>query len=253
VTLDDVLIFAGLKGPPEPTTTADEEGGMEPMPEGTVPFTTMQRAVSANMEATLSVPVFRVSRDISMVNFESLYARLKPKGVTVSALLSKCVARAVRHHPVINSSYDPKGGTTFNPSINIAMAVALNGGLITPVLKSPHLRSPEDLGSDWKDLLTKARSGTLSPSDYNTGTFAISNLGMYGVTTFDAILPPGMGSILAVGGTRDEVVRDPQAGMGIRFDRRCTVTITCDHRNIYGSDAAEFLRTLKGIVESGEI
>jgi pyruvate dehydrogenase E2 component (dihydrolipoamide acetyltransferase) len=119
------------------------------MPEGLVPFTGMQRAVSNNMVATLDCPVFRASREIEMDAFNELYQSVKAKGVTVSALLAKAVAKAIEKHPIINSSFRQEG-TFFNRDINIAMAVAIDGGLITPVLKYANERDVLDLGENWK-------------------------------------------------------------------------------------------------------
>jgi pyruvate dehydrogenase E2 component (dihydrolipoamide acetyltransferase) len=96
----------------------------------------------------------------------------------------------------------------------------------------------------------KAKTGTLSPAEYQSGTFTISNLGMFGVSQFDAILPPGQGSILAIGGTQEVVVPDKRAVLGLKIVKKMTVTLTCDHRPIYGADAALFLRTLADIMEN---
>jgi len=249
VTLTDVQIATGEKKPARKSASKPGQAVVE-MPEGVVPFTGMQRAVSNNMEATLSTPVFRASREIRMDNFNALYKDVKPKGVTVSALLAKAVAMAVEKHPIINSSYDPNGGTVFNKDINIAMAVAIDGGLITPTLKYANERNIFELGEDWKSLVGKAKSGTLAPDDYNSGTFTISNLGMFGVSQFDAILPVGQGCILAIGATQEKVVPDKQAVLGLKTINAMTITLTCDHRQIYGADAALFMKTLADIMEN---
>lgn len=243
VTLDDVKIATGEKKPPSKRKAKPGQEVVE-LPEGLVPFTGMQRAVSNNMEATLTTPVFRASREIIMDNFNALYQSVKPKGVTVSALLAKAVAMAVEKHPIINSSYDPSGGTVYNKDINIAMAVAIDGGLITPTLKYANERDIFELGEDWKELVGKAKTGTLAPDEYNSGTFTISNLGMFGVSQFDAILPVGQGCILAVAATQEKVVPDKQAVLGLKTINAMTVTLTCDHRQIYGADAALFMKTL---------
>jgi pyruvate dehydrogenase E2 component (dihydrolipoamide acetyltransferase) len=101
-----------------------------------------------------------------------------------------------------------------------------------------------------QELVGKAKTGTLSPAEYQSGTFTISNLGMFGVSQFDAILPPGQGSILAIGGTQEVVVPDKRAVLGLKIVKKMTVTLTCDHRPIYGADAALFLRTLADIMEN---
>ena len=138
----------------------------------------------------------------------------------------------------------------FKKDINIAMAVAIDGGLITPTLMYANERPVKEIADNWKELVGKAKSGTLSPAEYTTGTFTISNMGMFGVTQFGSLLPVGQGGILAVGATQDMVVPDNAAVLGMKKVRKMTVTLTADHRQIYGSDAAMFLKTLKNIMEN---
>ena len=247
VTLDDVKAATGEAKPKRKVAV----GGSAPveMPSGLVPFTGMQRAVSNNMVATLTTPVFRASRDIGMDKFNALYRSVKEKGVSVSALLAKAVALAIEKHPIMNSQFSEEG-TVFVPDINIAMAVAIDGGLITPTLKYANERPVTELAENWKELVGKARSSTLSPDEYNSGTFTISNMGMFGVNQFDAILPPGQGGILAVAGTREVIEPDAQAVLGLKKTQKMTVTLTCDHRQIYGADAALWLKTLADIMEN---
>jgi pyruvate dehydrogenase E2 component (dihydrolipoamide acetyltransferase) len=246
VTADDVMIATGEKKPTRKASSPSAAAAVE-MPEGLVPFTGMQRAVSNNMVATLDCPVFRASREIEMDAFNELYHSVKSKGVTVSALLAKAVAKAIEKHPIINSSFREEG-TYFNKDINIAMAVAIEGGLITPVLKYANERDVLDLGENWKELVGKAKSGTLSPDEYNSGTFVISNMGMFGVSQFDAILPKGLGGILAVAGTQEYIVPCKKSVLGMKKISKMTVTLTCDHRQIYGADAALFLKTLNEVM-----
>lgn len=250
VTADDVKMATGEKKAERKRTVPGEE--VIELPSGFTPFTGMQKAVSNNMEATLPVPVFRTSREIVMDGFDSLYQKLKPQGVTVSALLAKAVALAVEKHPIINSSYSSKegGGIEYNPDINIAMAVSIDGGLITPTLKYANERSVVELGENWKELVGKARTGGLAPDDYQSGTFTISNMGMFGVTEFGAILPPGQGGILAIGATQEHIVPCKQAVLGMKKIKKMTVTLTADHRQIYGADSALFLKTLADIMEN---
>jgi pyruvate dehydrogenase E2 component (dihydrolipoamide acetyltransferase) len=251
VTVDDVKIATGEKKPEKKKAA---KGAAEPveLPEGLVPFTGMQRAVSKNMEATLSTPEFRVSREIEMDAFNALYAKMKPKGVTVSALLAKAVALAIEKYPVINSSYTPQG-TVFNADINIAMAVAIDGGLITPTLKNANEKNILEIGENWKELVQKAKEGRLAPDEYNSGTFTISNLGMFGVSQFDAILPSGAGGILAIGGTSEYIVPCNKAVLGMKKISKMTVTLTADHRTIYGADAALFLKEFNEIMGSPDV
>lgn len=247
VTAKDVRIATGEEKEVRKTT----KKGVEEveLPDGLEPFTAMQRGVSKNMEATLSTPVFRCSRDIQMDEFNSFYQKMKPKGVSVSSLLAKAVALAVEKHPIINSGYHPDGGIIWKKDINVAMAVAIDGGLITPTLKYANEKDILELGQDWRTLVEKAKSNSLTPDEYTTGTVTISNLGMFGVNQFDAILPKGTGSILAIGATREVVVPDKQAVLGLKVINQMTVTLTCDHRQIYGADGAMFMQTLAKIME----
>lgn len=248
VTVDDVKIATGEKKSDRKQTAGKVNEGVE-LPNGPVPMTGMQRAVSNNMVATLSIPEFRVSRDIEMDKFDNLYQKLKPKGVSVSALLAKAVALAIEKHPIINSSFD-NNNIVYKSDINIAMAVAIDGGLITPTILYANERDVVDIAENWKDLVNKAKTGSLKPEEYNSGTFTISNMGMFGVTQFGAILPQGQGGILAIGATQEVIVPDSQAVLGLKKVKKMTVTLTCDHRQIYGADAALFLKTFADIMEN---
>ena len=208
----------------------------------------MQKAVAKNMEATLEVPIFRVSREIVTDKFDTLYAQLKPKGVSVSAMLAKAVAMTLQKHPVVNAAY-VEGGINYHKDINVAMAVAIDGGLITPTIIGAQNMDIYSIGRKWRELVDKAKEKKLSPAEYNSGTFTISNLGMFGVQQFDAILPPGTGSILAIAASTPKVIQDKTSGQLIS-KKSMTVTITCDHRHIYGADAAEFLKDLADLLEN---
>lgn len=224
-----------------------------PLPAGAaagevVPFNTLQQAVVNNMVASLAVPTFHVEYSIVTDALDQLYKQVKSKGVTMTALLAKAVAVTLRQHPLVNASCAPQG-IQYSSAINIAVAVAMpGGGLITPVLQQADQMDLYSLSRTWKDLVARARSKQLQPDEYSTGTFTLSNLGMFGVNSFDAILPPGQGSILAIGGSKPQVVADAQGMMGVK--RLMNVNITCDHRVIYGADAAAFLKDLAELIET---
>ncbi|MBW4641620.1 MAG: 2-oxo acid dehydrogenase subunit E2 [Goleter apudmare HA4340-LM2] len=212
------------------------------------PLTTFQNAVVRNMVATLSVPVFRVGYTITTDGLDKLYKQIKSKGVTMTALLAKAVAVTLQKHPLINASYSDQG-IVYHSDINISVAVAMDdGGLITPVLKNADLVDIYSLSRTWKSLVERARSKQLQPDEYNSGTFTLSNLGMFGVDTFDAILPPGQGSILAIGASRPQVVATADGLFGVR--QQMQVNITSDHRMIYGAHAAAFLQDLAQLIET---
>ncbi|CAN0928243.1 Dihydrolipoyllysine-residue acetyltransferase component 5 of pyruvate dehydrogenase complex, chloroplastic [Linum grandiflorum] len=212
-----------------------------------VPFTTMQGAVSRNMLESLAVPTFRVGYTITTDALDALYKKIKSKGVTMTALLAKATALALAKHPVVNSSCRDGNSFTYNSSINVAVAVAIDGGLITPVLQDADKVDIYSLSRKWKELVDKARAKQLQPQEYNTGTFTLSNLGMFGVDRFDAILPPGTGAIMAVGASQPTAVGTKDGRIGIK--NQMQVNVTADHRVIYGADLAAFLQTLAQIIE----
>ncbi|XP_049385920.1 dihydrolipoyllysine-residue acetyltransferase component 5 of pyruvate dehydrogenase complex, chloroplastic-like [Solanum stenotomum] len=135
----------------------------------TVPFTTMQNAVSRNMVESLAVPTFRVGYTITTNALDALYKKVKSKGVTMTALLAKATALALVKHPVVNSSCRDGKSFTYNSSINIAVAVAIDGGLITPVLQDADKVDLYSLSRKWKELVDKARAKQLQPHEYTTG------------------------------------------------------------------------------------
>jgi len=213
-----------------------------------VPLNTLQNAVVRNMVASLQVPTYHVGYTITTDNLDKLYKQIKSKGVTMTALLAKAVAVTLQKHPLVNASYSEQG-IQYHAAINIAVAVAMDdGGLITPVLQNADQMDIYSLSRNWKDLVERSRLKQLQPQEYNSGTFTLSNLGMYGVDRFDAILPPGQGSILAIGASRPQVVATEGGMMGVR--RQMQVNITCDHRIIYGAHAAAFLQDLAKLIET---
>lgn len=269
VTADDVEAFKGGKVVAAPAVVAASGASATPaaapssapaaaattvsqLAGTTVPFTGMQVAVSKNMLESLKVPEFRVAMKVETDALDALYKRVKPKGVTMSALLAKACGVALAKHPVMYAACTADGlGMTYNANVNVAMAVAMpDGGLITPVLKNADQTDLYQLSRNWGDLVKRARSKELKPDEYNSGTFTISNLGMFGVETFGAILPPGTAAILAVGGSLPTVVADAQGRIAVR--KVMQLNLTADHRIVYGADAATFLQTLKAIIEDPE-
>ena len=107
-----------------------------------------------------------------------------------------------------------------------------------------------DLSDSWRDLVAKAKAGSLKPEEYTTGTFTISNLGMMNVDQFDSILPSGQGAILAIASSKAAIVEIPNALTGLGIEKRMTVTLTCDHRIISGADAATFLKDFAANLEA---
>ncbi|KAB8317711.1 2-oxo acid dehydrogenase subunit E2 [Tolypothrix campylonemoides VB511288] len=225
---------------PTPVSTA--------VPGQIVPLTTLQNAVARNMVASLSVPVIHIGYTITTDALDKLYKQIKSKGVTMTALLAKAVAVTLQKHPLLNASYSEQG-IVYHSNINVAVAVAMDdGGLITPVLQNADNMDIYSLSRDWKSLVERARAKKLQPEEYNSGTFTVTNLGMFGVDRFDAILPPGQGSILAIGASRPQVVATADGLFGVK--QQMQVNITCDHRIIYGAHAAAFLQDLAKLIET---
>ena len=214
----------------------------------TVPFNTLQQAVNRNMETSLAVPCFRVGYTIKTDKFEEFYKQIKPRGVTMTALLAKAVGLTLAHHPQVNSAFSATG-MSYPKEINVAVAVAMeDGGLITPVLRNTDKTDLIELSQKWSDLVNRSRSKQLQPDEYSTGTFTLSNLGMFGVDRFDAILPPGTGAILAVAASLPSVVAGQDGSISVK--RQMQVNLTADHRVIYGADGASFLRDLANLLET---
>ncbi|MEB3307456.1 MAG: dihydrolipoamide acetyltransferase family protein [Cyanobacteriota bacterium] len=219
-------------------------------PGESVAFNTLQNAVNRGMNASLAVPCFRVGYTITTTRLDSFYKQVKSKGVTMTALLAKAVAVTLARHPQVNAATSADGSAmTYPASVNVAVAVAMDdGGLITPVLADADKTDIYSLARAWADLVARARSKQLQPDEYSTGTFTLSNLGMFGVDRFDAILPPGTGAILAVAASRPSVVASKDGS--IRVASQMQVNLTCDHRTIYGADAAAFLKDLAQLIET---
>ena len=238
-------IVAGAGAPAVPTAQAGNSFGA---PGETVAFNTLQAAVNRNMEASLAVPCFRVGYTITTDKLDVFYKQVKPKGVTMTALLAKAVAVTLARHPQVNAA-TTAAGMAYPADVNVAVAVAMeDGGLITPVLRQADRTDLYEMSRQWADLVKRSRSKQLQPEEYSTGTFTLSNLGMFGVDRFDAILPPGTGAILAVAASRPTVVAGKDGSISVK--RQMQVNLTADHRVIYGADGAAFLKDLAELIET---
>lgn len=241
-------VAASIAAPVAPAVSAGSAIPAAALAGEIAPFNTLQHAVNRNMVASLQVPTYHVGYTITTDALDVLYKQVKSKGVTMTALLAKAVAVTLKKHPLLNACYAEQG-IQYRSQINIAVAVAMpDGGLITPVLRTADQSDLYSMSRNWKDLVERSRAKQLQPDEYSTGTFTLSNLGMFGVDRFDAILPPGQGSILAIGASRPQVVATKDGLMGVK--QQMQVNITCDHRIIYGADAAAFLQDLAKLIET---
>ena len=217
-------------------------------PGETVAFNTLQQAVNRSMVASLTAPCFHVGYTITTDKLDAFYKKVKGKGVTMTALLAKAVGVVLARHPQVNAT-TTDAGMLYPAAVNVAVAVAMeDGGLITPVLANTDSTDIYSLARNWADLVARARSKQLKPEEYSTGTFTLSNLGMFGVDRFDAILPPGTGAILAVAASRPTVVAAKDGSISVK--NQMQVNLTCDHRTIYGAHAAAFLKDLAQLIET---
>jgi pyruvate dehydrogenase E2 component (dihydrolipoamide acetyltransferase) len=177
-----------------------------------------------------------------------LNAELVGDGIKLSVndLLVKACAAALRAHPGINVSF--AGDKILqHHDVNIGIAVALDAGLIVPVIQGADAKSLGRISSESRELIGKARAGTLGGPDLTGGTFTISNLGMFGIDQFTAVINPPEAAILAVGATTRSVV-EHEGEITVRSTMRLTLSI--DHRALDGATAAAFLATLRGVLEA---
>jgi len=214
----------------------------------------MRKTIAARLtEAKQTVPHFYLRRDIqldALMAFRAqLNKQLEPRGVKLSVndFIIKACALALQQVPDANAVWAGDKVFKLKPS-DVAVAVAIEGGLFTPVLKDAEMKSLSALSAEMKDLATRAKDRKLAPHEYQGGSFAISNLGMFGIDNFDAVINPPHGAILAVGaGVKKPVVKaDGELGVAIVM----SVTLSVDHRVIDGALGAELLNSIKDNLEA---
>ena len=214
----------------------------------------MRKTIAARLtEAKQTVPHFYLRRDIqldALMAFRAqLNKQLEPRGVKLSVndFIIKACALALQEVPDANAVWAGDKVFKLKPS-DVAVAVAIEGGLFTPILKDAEMKSLSALSAEMKDLAARARDRKLAPHEYQGGSFAISNLGMFGIDNFDAVINPPHGAILAVGaGTKKPVVNtDGELGIATVM----SVTLSVDHRVIDGALGAELLNAIKSNLEA---
>ena len=222
----------------------------EPSPADATPVGRLWRIMAERVsQAWTSIPHFYLIREANASTLAawrtSAQAR-SPVKVTYSDLLVKLVAAALRRHPRLNASWQA-GTLVPNLDINIGVAVAVEDGLVVPVIHRADELGVGALAERRAELVKKAQAGKLAPADLSGGTFTLSNLGMYGVDAFNAIVHPPQAAILAVGRIADRVVA--LAGQPV-VQPMLTLSLSCDHRVVDGARAAQFLKTLAEMVEA---
>ncbi|MHC2992408.1 pyruvate dehydrogenase [Pontibacter sp. HJ8] len=210
----------------------------------------MRKVIARRLaESKFSAPHFYLTMEIDMD--KAMEARVSinevsPVKVSFNDLVIKAAAAALRQHPAVNSSW-LGDKIRYNKQINIGVAVAVEEGLLVPVVRNADFKSLSAIAAEVKDLGGKAKSKKLQPSDWEGNTFTISNLGMFGIEEFTAIINPPDACIMAVGGIKQTpVVRDGQ----IRIGNVMKVTLSCDHRVVDGAVGSAFLQTFKNLLEN---
>ena len=219
-----------------------------------IPLDGMRKTIAARLtEAKQTIPHFYLRRDIKIDNLLSfrgqLNKQLEARGVKLSVndFIIKACALALQTVPAANAVWAGDRVLQLTPS-DVAVAVAIEGGLFTPVLKDADQKSLSSLSAEMKDLATRARSKKLAPHEYQGGSFAISNLGMFGIDNFDAVINPPHGAILAVGAGVKKPVIDEEGQVSVATVM--SVTLSVDHRVIDGALGAELLKAIIDNVEN---
>jgi pyruvate dehydrogenase E2 component (dihydrolipoamide acetyltransferase) len=220
--------------------------------ERTVPVSTMRGVIAKRMvESTTTIPYIYLDIEIDaeplLALRQQLNTGLEAQGVKLSVndFVLKACAEALRRVPAVNSSWEGNQIRYFGAA-HVAFAVALEDGLITPVVRDAHLKSVFQISTEAKALGKRAKEKKLAPADYTGGTFCVSNLGMMGIPKFTAIINPPNSAILAVGTTVTKpAVKNGQIVVG----QTMTVTLSADHRAFDGAVAAQYLGALKQILE----
>ncbi|MFE7421654.1 2-oxo acid dehydrogenase subunit E2 [Rhodococcus sp. NPDC057529] len=242
---------------PVPEPTPAPAGGTDTshaLPEfETIPFNSMRKAIGQRLqESKRNAPHFRLTADLEIDNLLALRTEINATvpavKLSVNDFVVKACAAALRKVPDVNVQFDEAAQSVLRFSAaDISVAVALPSGLITPIVRGAESKSLAEISGEVHALVTRAKTGKLTPEQFQGGTFTISNLGMFGVREFDAIINPPQGAILAVGaGQQRPVVVDGR----VEVRTMLTVTLSCDHRVIDGALGATFLQELRRFVES---
>jgi pyruvate dehydrogenase E2 component (dihydrolipoamide acetyltransferase) len=235
---------AAAGGPAAPT--AAPPGDVE-----RIPLTSVRRTIARRLTEAWQAPAFQIAMSADMTRAQELHARLaervkegEPKP-TVTDILTKACAAALMRHRAVNALW-ADDAIELHPSANVGIAVAIEAGLVVPVIHQAERRTISELAAARADIVSRARENKLRQEDLDGGTFTISNLGMFGVEQFVAVLNPPQAAILAVGAIERKAV---PTDTGFEARPLMMLTLTCDHRSLDGATAADFLRTVKAFLE----
>ncbi len=258
-------VEAAGKGGAQPAAAATAAASAEPrkalslaqmgIADGTydlIPLDGMKKAVARRMvDSVQNVPHFPLFIDVEIDQLMAVRAKvnkmLEPQGIKVSVndFVIKAAALALKMVPEANASYTPEG-IAMHHNADVSMAVAIDGGLITPIIRKAETKGLAQIATESKDLAKRARERKLKPEEFQGGTFSVSNLGMFGIKQFTSIINEPQGCIMSVGaGEQRPVVKDGQLAVATVM----TVTLTCDHRVVDGATGARFLQAFKPLIE----
>jgi len=224
-----------------------------------VPLSQIRKTIARRLSQSIGpIPTFYLTSEVDMGRVwearEALQQAGKSRGteggetpkVSFNDIIIKAVAMALRQHPACNAWWQDDHIRYWN-EVHVSMAVAIEEGLITPVIRHADQKTLREIAAEARDLASRARERRLGPEEYTGGTFSISNLGMLDIDEFTAVINPPEAGILAVGRIAEKPV--VEAGR-IEVGRRLRLTMSCDHRVIDGAAGAQFLKTLKGMLEN---
>lgn len=236
---DSGLVTKAGNVPTTPPGTYEEES-LSPM-----------RSVIANrlQASKMTIPHYYITDEVNAGRMIDLRAQLKEMGikVTFNDFVLKAVAMALRKHPEINSGYNSQNNTIIRfKTVDISLAVSIPDGLITPIINHADYKSILQLSREAKELAKKAKEGTLKPEEYQGGSFTVSNLGMFGIQSFDAVINPPQAAILAVGGIKEKALSEK--GQIVSGSVMC-LTLSLDHRVIDGAEGSAFLHAVRHLLE----
>lgn len=215
----------------------------------------MRKTIARRLsESKYSSPHFYLTADVDMERAVAFRKQINEVAeqqgqskISFNDLITKASAIALRRHPAVNASYlEDEGVVRYYKDVHVAVAVAIDDGLLTPVIRDADRKGLAEIAAETRDLATRARDRQLEPSDWEGSTFSTSNLGMFGIEEFTAIINPPNSCILAIGAIRDvPVVKDGEVVPG----KRMKLTLSCDHRLVDGATGAEFLTTVRHLLE----
>ena len=226
-----------------------EQMGIAPGSYELVPLTGMRKTIARRLtESFRDIPHFPLTIDLEIDKLLEARKRLNEAlevRISVNDIVIRAAALALKKVPEANASYTPEG-IALHKHADIAMAVAIDGGLITPIIRAAETKGLAQISTEAKDLAERARAGKLKPEEFQGGTFSVSNLGMFGIKSFASIINEPQGAILSVGaGEKRPVVKGDQ----IVAATVMTVTLTCDHRVVDGAIGARWLQAFKPLIE----